>query len=107
MRPIRWSIITLLFVVPATLFPQDVSAQISPTVGYASVTPQVADPVGAFGAYVGTGWGLNGSFLWPLPHLPWLGVRADVGFVRYGDTSRQVCVVYNRMPVPSGAASCA
>lgn len=105
MRAVRWLTIPLLFVVPATLFPQGMSAQ-APTVGYASLTPQVADPVGAFGAYVGTGWGLNGSFLWPLPHVPWLGVRADLGFVRYGDTNRQVCVVQAPSYVPVGPFSC-
>lgn len=107
MRAARWSIITLLLVVPATLLPQDVSAQTPPTVGYASLTPQVADPVGAFAAYVGTGWGLNGSFLWPLPPLPWLGLRADLGFVRYGEANRPVCVVSNTLPVPLGAPGCA
>lgn len=106
MRAVRWWFITLLFVPLATLPARDVSAQARTPVGYFSVTPQLADPVGAFAGYVGTGWGLNGSFLWPLPHVPWLGLRADLGFVRYGDTSRQVCVVQAPTYVPVGPFSC-
>jgi hypothetical protein len=106
MRAARWSVITLLLAALATLPARDVSAQ-ARTVGYASLTPQVAQPVGPLAGYVDTGWGLNGSVLWPLPHVPWLGLRADLGFVRYGDASRPVCVFSNTLPVPSGAPPCA
>jgi hypothetical protein len=112
MRAVRSSIIVTLFILPtlalpATLPAQAASGRYGALIGYATLTPQVADPVGAFAAYVGTGWGMNGSFLWPLPHVPWLSVRGDLGFVRYGDTNRQVCVVYNTLPVPSDGPACA
>lgn len=91
MRAVRWPTV-LLFVVPATLVPQDVSAQARTPLGYVGLTTQVAQTRGLFADYEGGNWGLNASFTLPLPHVPWLGLRADLGFLRYGQTNRHVRV---------------
>ncbi|MEJ2187393.1 MAG: hypothetical protein P8Z36_15910 [Gemmatimonadota bacterium] len=88
MRVLRLPVFAVLLAMPAALH-----AQMEPvrSFGYAGITAQVAQPVGQFADYVGTGWGLGGSFLLPFGRSPWFGLRADAGFVIYGYESRDVC----------------
>jgi hypothetical protein len=88
MRVLRLPVFLLLLAVPAAL-----QAQMEPVrnVGFVGITAQVAQPVGQFADYVGTGWGLGGSFVLPLG-TPLFGLRADLGFVNYGHENREVCL---------------
>lgn len=89
MRAPALPVLAVLLATPAALLAQ--MGPVPPTVGYAGITAQVAQPVGQFADYVGTGWGLNGSFVLPLG-TPLIGLRADLGFVNYGHESREVCL---------------
>ncbi len=52
----------------------------------------IASPVGEFNDYVGTGWGLGGTFILHLDRAGIIGLRADAGFLNYGNEKRQVCL---------------
>ena len=54
---------------------------------FAGGSLQVAQPVGEFGDYVDTGFGLGGHFLYALDPTSGLGIRVDGGFVNYGNES--------------------
>jgi len=92
MRTARLLVPALILALPAALQAQDYANPTKPIVGYAGITAQVAQPVGQFADYVGTGWGLGASFTLPFRNAPWLGLHAELGFVNYGHESRNVCI---------------
>ena len=52
----------------------------------------IATPVGEFDSYVGTGWGLSGHFALKLDSDGLVSLRADAGFVNYGNERKRVCL---------------
>ena len=61
-----------------------------PAYRYAGVAIHVADPVGEFDRFVGTGFGIGGHFVWTFDRARVFGLRADLGFVNYGHESKRV-----------------
>lgn len=76
---------------------QEAEAPFFPPRWWVEVDLLAASPRGAFGDRVDDAWGflLGGRFL-PRPEGP-LGLRLDLGMMRYGDEHRQVC-----LPAPIG-----
>jgi hypothetical protein len=65
---------------------------VRPIRGWAGGGLIVAAPVGEFDSYVGTGWGLGGHFGIKLDEYGILSLRADAGFVNYGNEKKRVCL---------------
>jgi len=90
MRALRLPVFAVLLAIPTALHAQ--MEPLGPPGGYLGITAQMGQSVGQFADYVGTSWGLGGSFLLPFARSPWFGFRADMGFVIYGYESRDVCL---------------
>jgi opacity protein-like surface antigen len=65
---------------------------LKPVRGFAGGGIAIASTVGEFSDYVGTGWGLDAHFLLALGRQSILGLRADVGFINYGNEKKRVCL---------------
>lgn len=92
----RFSLATLAFLVLAaplagqlSKLPQTYDGP--PRAGF-GITGLYAEPAGEFADYIERGWGLGGSFSYALDRAGWLAIRADLGFVNYGNESREVCI---------------
>ncbi|HSG46941.1 MAG TPA: hypothetical protein VLA43_03900 [Longimicrobiales bacterium] len=98
MAPLRALLLVVLASsAPLPLLAQDAEGPFSPPRWWAELDLLAAAPQGAFGERVDDAWGflLGGRFL-PRREGP-LALRLDVGLMRYGDESRQVC-----LPAPIG-----
>jgi hypothetical protein len=67
--------------------------------GYGDLNFAVAQPIGDFGKFIGTGYGLTGGFVWNLDRDRVFGIRAEGGFVQYGSETIGGCLVSCRVPV--------
>jgi hypothetical protein len=67
--------------------------------GYGDLNFAVAQPIGAFGDFIGEGYGLTGGFVWNLDRDRVFGIRAEGGFVQYGSETIGGCLVSCRVPV--------
>jgi hypothetical protein len=63
-----------------------------PIRGHAGGSFMVAHPVGEFAENVGTGFGLDGFGRWALDDAGVVSLRADLGFLNYGNETIQICV---------------
>lgn len=52
----------------------------------------IAQPVGDFADYVGTGWGIGGNFRVGLDPANVVSLRFDGGYINYGRETQQVCL---------------
>jgi len=66
--------------------------ELKPIRAWAGGNLMVARPVGEFDSYVGTGWGLSGHFAFKLDRDGLVSLRADAGFVNYGNERKRVCL---------------
>ena len=67
--------------------------------GYGDLNFAVAQPIGAFGDFIGTGYGVTGGFVWNFDRDRVFGLRAEGGFVQYGSETIGGCLVSCRVPV--------
>jgi hypothetical protein len=67
--------------------------------GYGDLNFAVSQPIGAFGDFIGTGYGLTGGFVWNFDRDRVFGIRAEGGFVQYGSETIGGCLVSCRVPV--------
>jgi len=65
--------------------------ELMPLRGRAGIALTYAQPVGEFADFVDRGFGLSGHFLLALDGSGALGLRADGGFLIYGDETKRVC----------------
>lgn len=88
----RFAIAALLALMPsATLYAQD-EEPMKPVRGFAGGGFIIANPVGEFDSYVGTGWGLAGHFALFLDDTGLLSLRGDGAFLNYGNERKRVCL---------------
>ena len=71
----------------------------APQRGYGDLNFAVSQPIGDFGDFIGTGYGLTGGFVWNLDRDRVFGIRAEGGFVQYGSETIGGCLVSCRVPV--------
>jgi hypothetical protein len=55
-----------------------------------SFTITQSRPTGALGDNIGFGYGFNGAYLFRLDDAGWFSLRADAGFLQYGEESKRV-----------------
>jgi len=67
--------------------------------GYGDLSFAVSQPIGDFGDFIGTGYGLTGGFVWNLDRDRVFGIRAEGGFFQYGSETIGGCLVSCRVPV--------
>ena len=67
--------------------------------GYGDINFAVSQPIGAFNDFIGQGYGLTGGFVWNLDRDRVFGIRAEGGFVQYGNERIDGCLVSCRVPV--------
>ena len=105
-RPVRiFDIVAAIAVLSATA--STLSAQATPTRrgpsepprGYGDINFTVAQPVGAFNDFIGAGYGVTGGFVWNFDRDRVFGIRADAGFVQYGNERTGACLVSCRVNV--------
>lgn len=65
-----------------------------PSRGTLGVTFMVSDPQGEFGTYVGAGYGIMVDAVPKLDHAGVLGLRVELGFLRYGSETKRACLSY-------------
>ena len=71
----------------------------SPPRAYGDITFAVSQPLGAFNDYIGEGYGVTGGFVWNLDRDRVFGIRAEGGFVQYGNERTGACFISCRVPV--------
>jgi hypothetical protein len=71
----------------------------SPARGYGDINFAVSQPLGAFDDFIGEGYGITGGFVWNLDRAGVFGIRAEGGFVQYGDERIGACLVSCRVPI--------
>lgn len=67
--------------------------------GYGDINFAVSQPLGAFNDYIGAGYGLTGGFVWNFDRDRVFGIRAEGGFVQYGNERTGACLVSCRVEV--------
>jgi hypothetical protein len=67
--------------------------------GYGDINFAVSQPLGAFNDFIGQGYGLTGGFVWNFDKDRVFGLRAEGGFVQYGNERTGICLVTCRIPV--------
>ena len=67
--------------------------------GYGDINFAVAQPIGAFNDFIGAGYGLTGGFVWNFDRDRVFGIRAEGGFVQYGNERTGACLVNCRVEV--------
>ena len=88
-------------------FASTLSAQASPARrgdaalprGYGDITFAISQPIGAFNDYTGAGYGATGGFVWNFDQDRVFGIRAEGGFVQYGNERTGACLVNCRIKV--------
>src|SRR5262245_50793685 len=108
-RPVRTSsaLVTLAAVASLHAIAPALSAQTNttqrgasaPQRGYGDLNFAVSQPIGDFGDFIGTGYGLTGGFVWNLDRDRVFGIRAEGGFVQYGSERVDGCFFTCRVPV--------
>ena len=91
----------------AALGATTLSAQASPTRransnlprGYGDINFAVSQPLGDLGDFIGEGYGITGGFVWNLDRDRVFGIRAEGGFVQYGNERTGVCFLSCRVPL--------
>src|SRR5690349_19841297 len=66
---------------------------------YGDINFAIAQPLGAFNDFIGEGYGITGGFVWNLDRDRVFGIRAEGGFVQYGNERTGVCFVSCRVPL--------
>jgi len=105
-RPARF-FSTLVGVAAFGAIASTVSAQAGPVRRNASTLPRaygdisfaVSQPIGPFNDFIGAGYGLTGGFVWNLDRDRVFGIRAEGGFVQYGNERTGACLVNCRVEV--------
>jgi len=59
---------------------------------YGDINFTVSQPVGAFDNFIDEGYGVSGGFVWNLDRDRVFGIRAEGGFVQYGNRSKPACI---------------
>jgi len=67
--------------------------------GYGDINFAVARPLGDLGDFIGEGYGVTGGFVWNLDRDRVFGIRAEGGFVQYGNEQTDACLVNCRIQV--------
>ena len=108
-RPARFFNALATFVAIASLhaIAPALSAQTNPTRrgdsalprGYGDINFAVSQPLGDFNDFIGAGYGLTGGFVWNLDRDRVFGIRAEGGFVQYGNETTSGCFISCRVPV--------
>jgi hypothetical protein len=66
---------------------------------YGDINFAVSQPLGAFNDFIGEGYGLTGGFVWNVDRDRVFGIRAEAGFVQYGNERVSGHIVNDRVPV--------
>jgi hypothetical protein len=66
---------------------------------YGDINFAVSQPLGAFDDYIGAGYGVTGGFVWNLDRDRVFGIRAEGGFLQYGNERTGACLVSCRIDV--------
>ena len=107
-RPVRmFTIVRAVAALAATCIPATLTAQAGPVRradsslprGYGDITFAVSQPLGAFDDFIGEGYGVTGGFVWNLDRARVFGIRAEGGFVQYGNERIGACLVSCRVPI--------
>ncbi len=103
-RPARFlsGVLTLAVTAATTL-----SAQANPTRradsslprGYGDINFAISQPIGDFDDFIGAGYGITGGFVWNLDRDRVFGIRAEGGFVQYGNERTAHCLINCRIGV--------
>ena len=67
--------------------------------GYGDINFAVARPLGDLDDFIGEGYGVTGGFVWNLDRDRVFGIRAEGGFLQYGNERTGVCLVSCRVPL--------
>ena len=67
--------------------------------GYGDISFAVSQPLGAFVVFIGEGYGITGSFVWNFDRDRVFGIRAEGGFVQYGNERTDHCLINCRIGV--------
>src|SRR5688572_28604961 len=67
--------------------------------GYGDINFAVSQPLGAFNEFTGEGYGLTGGFVWHFDGDRVFGIRAEGGFVQYGNERTGHCLINCRIGV--------
>ena len=67
--------------------------------GYGDINFAVSQPLGAFDDFIGEGYGVTAGFVWNLDRARVFGIRAEGGFVQYGNERIGVCLISCRVPL--------
>ena len=70
-----------------------------PPRAYGDINFAVSQPLGAFNDFIGQGYGVTGGFVWNLDRNRVFGIRAEGGFVQYGNEQTDACLVNCRIEV--------
>ena len=105
-RPAR-SLTALAAFVASTAIASALPAQANPTRrtdpslprGYGDIRFTVSQPIGAFEDFIGEGYGVTGGFVWNLDRDRVFGIRAEGGFVQYGNERTSHCLINCRIGV--------
>ena len=71
----------------------------APLRAYGDINFAVSQPLGAFDDYIGEGYGVTGGFVWNLDRDRVFGIRAEGGFVQYGNERTGACLISCRIGV--------
>jgi hypothetical protein len=71
----------------------------APPRGYGDINFAVSQPIGAFNDFISAGYGLTGGFVWNFDRDRVFGIRAEGGFVQYGNERTGACLVNCRVEV--------
>ncbi len=86
--------LTVVAAAAAVLLAVPVSAQdeaLKPVAAWGGISAILGLPTGDFQDYIEAGGGLNANIVWPVKRESPLALRADLGFLVYGDESKRVC----------------
>src|SRR5688572_4146710 len=66
---------------------------------YGDINLAVSQPIGDFNDFVGAGYGITGGFVWNLDRDRVFGIRAQGGFLQYGNERTDACLISCRIGV--------
>ena len=67
--------------------------------GYGDIRFTVSQPIGEFNDFIGAGYGITGGFVWNLDRDRVFGIRAEGGFLQYGNERTSHCLINCRIGV--------
>jgi len=70
-----------------------------PPRAYGDINFAGSQPLGAFNDFIGEGFGVTGGFVWNLDRDRVFGIRAEGGFVQYGNEQTDACLINCRIEV--------